>query len=270
MTRMARPVQSIRVQPVSSLERLRGRLTSGNVGDRVVYWGYVMAPVAVLVQGASHLTNVLVFDGDISTFSADEDGNTFAWASSVATYTAALMAFALAFLDRRRRGRMLVLAALLAFFSLDDILRVHEWVEGQAVERLETLLSFDPEYGRLIWPLLFFPMLATAFIVLWQLSRTLAGEPARAIRIGLGLLVLGVLAEAASAAIHVEERFAGGFIDGLEVAVEEGAELAGWILIATALTATVVQALRSNTRPRHPASTDLFSSERDSVPKQAV
>jgi hypothetical protein len=99
---------------------------------------------------------------------------------------------------------LLELAALLAFFSLDDILRVHEWAMGEAVERLESLLSLDLEYGRLFWPVPFFPMLVTAFILLWQLSRTVAVEPARAIRIGLGLLALGVLAEAASAAIHVE------------------------------------------------------------------
>jgi hypothetical protein len=264
---MAGPVQSMRVQPVSSLERLRGRLVAGNVGDRIVYWGYLLAPVAVLIQGASHLTNVLAFDGDISTFSADEDGNTFAWASSVTTYTAALMSFALAFIDRRRRGRLLVLAALLAFFSLDDILRFHEWLEGEAVERLHSFLSFDPEYGRLIWPVLLIPMLATAFIVLWQIARSVAIEPARAIRIGLGLLVLGVLAEGASAAIHVDERFAGGLVDGLEVAIEEGAELAGWILIATGLMATVVRALG---RDAASAGAEVFSSERDRVPKQAV
>jgi hypothetical protein len=265
-----RPISSVRVQPVSSVERLRGRLAAANDGDRIVYWGYLAAMVAALVQGASHLTNVLAFDGDISTFSADDDGNTFAWASSVTTYTAALMTFTLASIDRWRRGRLLVLAALLAFFSLDDILRVHEWTMGEAVERLESLVSFDLEYGRLIWPVLFFPMLVTAFTLLWQLSRTVAVEPARAIRIGLGLLALGVLAEAASAAIHVERRFAGGFIDGLEVAVEEGAELAGWMLIATGLAATVVQLLRSSTRPGRVASANRFSSEPDNVPKQTV
>ena len=55
-----------------------------------------------------------------------------------------------------------VLAALLAFFSLDDMVAIHEAV----VVRLEPVVGIREAYRRLLWPVLWFPALAGAFVLL--------------------------------------------------------------------------------------------------------
>src|SRR5215213_9189819 len=136
-------------------------------------------------------------------------------------------------------ARRLVVLSLILVFSLDDIARYHENL-GSAVRED---VGAQSGYGRLIWPIVFFPLLGTAFVLLWRLSERVYERAARFIRLGLVMLVLAVFAEAGSTVFHVGSDAEGTFPDVLEVSVEESLELAAWVLIAAAITATLCSVL---------------------------
>ncbi len=210
------------------------------LADRLLYLGIVFAVLGVAVQSLSHLGNELVFDGDIGALSADRDGNTFAWASAVATFTAGFVLFLLALSEPFRAGRLLAGAAVLAFLSLDDVVGVHERL-GTAVR--DDVFGLPTGWGRLTWPVLLLPLLALTFVVLWQVSQEAAARAGRFLRIGLGLLALAVLVEVATAPLYIGDRD-DGWPGDIEVVLEEAAELAGWILIAAGLSAIAVTRLQ--------------------------
>jgi len=93
------------------------------------------------------------------------------------------MAFFLAFLVTRGRIGLLVLAALLAFFSLDDIVAAHERI-GTIVR--EDVLGLPTGWGRVLWPLVFLSLLATTALTLWRVGGAQLPRIGDAIRTGLG------------------------------------------------------------------------------------
>jgi hypothetical protein len=133
-----------------------------------------------------------------------------------------------------------VLSQLLNYFSLDDIARFHEEI---AYSFREDVLGVQLAYGRIIWPIMFLPLLAAAFILLWRFAERTSESPGRAIRISLVMLVLAVFAEAFSTVFHVGDDPEGTLQDILQVAVEESLELAAWVLIAAAAAATLCKVL---------------------------
>lgn len=205
--------------------------------DRIVAVGFVLAVVAVAVQTVAHLANAFFFDYGIWNFDADGDGNALTWASSVATFTAALGALLLGLLPRTPRWRMVALAAVLAFLSLDDAVGVHEELTSEVVHGLDVPTSV----GRALWPMLYLPLLAFVVISLWRLAADAPQRIRGPILLGLALLAAAVAGETMSSLWWDEESRP--LIDDLEVAVEEGAELAAWILIATAFGGIVVNRL---------------------------
>ncbi len=94
-----------------------------------------------------------------------------------------------------------------------------------------------------MWIVLYLPLLVLAFAVLAALARDTDARTRRFIHVGLGLLVFAVAAESSSALTHSWGYEDGSTYDTFEVAVEEGAELAGWILVAAALAAHMSWAL---------------------------
>ena len=54
-----------------------------------------------------------------------------------------------------------VLGAILVFFSLDDTIRIHE------TSTYKAMAAITGVEHRLLWPMLWMPLLATAFLVLW-------------------------------------------------------------------------------------------------------
>lgn len=199
---------------------------------RIVFAGFAIASLAFVAQSAAHFAYVFLFDARVGQLNLDAENNAFAWASSVTTFVAALLAVAVAYLWHR--VWLLLVAAVLAVFSLDDAVQLHEelgeWANGK--------LGLPDELARVIWPALFFPLLAFVFVALWRLANR-AAKPVRVtIRLALGLLVLAIVAEASAAAWYGTGGEAETFVGALEIAIEESAELAGWILVATGLAAT--------------------------------
>jgi hypothetical protein len=193
---------------------------------------YGLAAVAFVLQASLHLVNEYAFDGAYDALNADTEGegNVFTWASSSATFAAAVFAGLLAVSSPGRRRFFGVLAGILAFFSLDDVVMVHERV---ALEILAAL-GLDSFWVRATWPVVMLPLLAFVAVGLWRLAASASPGHGRALRAGLGLLVFAVAIEVALAAVPTGGR-GWELIEPAEVAVEEAAELAGWIVIAAGL-----------------------------------
>jgi hypothetical protein len=200
------------------------------VEARTIVWTAAgVALAAVVLQSVGEVAN-FALDADIDALDADEELNVFAWASSMSTFAAAFFLFVPAVvvptLDRVR----LLVAGALAFFSLDDALSFHERLAERSVQLLDSEVSLE----RVVWPVVYLPLLAFVFVILFRMARRHPNLIGTALLVGLGLLALAVVGEVTSA-LYVEDEETWG--STIEVAVEEGAELAGWILIAGALAA---------------------------------
>jgi hypothetical protein len=209
-------------------------------------FGLAIAAITVTAQAIAHVVGVHLLDDRYLNLNADDELGLPAWMSSSATFAAAFAAFLLALMLARIDFSVLVLAGLLAFFSLDDAIVVHE----RLGEKVADLLGYGETTERLIWLILFFPLFALAAILLVQTARRLPADHARLIYLGLGLLLLAVAAELLSSVVY---EFAdverGSWPDTVEVVVEESAELAAWILIATALLAAVLMGAHDDREP---------------------
>jgi hypothetical protein len=128
----------------------------------------------------------------------------------------------------------------MALLSLDDLLAFHERV-GELADRL----GAPPELhlARLLWPAVFFPLLAGLLWALWRLARESPPGPRRSLELGALFLVAAVALELASPVLFALGYGFGSVPYELEVVAEEGAELAGWILIASGLLAKFVLSL---------------------------
>jgi hypothetical protein len=198
----------------------------------------VVAVVAATVQGLAHVIGAAAFDHSVGLIDADHDHSAFGWCSEVATFAGVPGTLILAALIPRRRRLFLGVAAALCFLSLDDAVFIHE-----RVGELDDDLGLGSSGGRLVWPALYLPLLATAVAVLLAAARESFPRAGRTLRTGLALLGTALALEASS---YVRVRLNVGFREWpfvIQIVAEEGAELAGWILIAGALTAGAVSRL---------------------------
>jgi hypothetical protein len=207
--------------------------------DRVLSGGLLVAAIAVGAQTVAHLTNSLVFDYEHWNADATADGNALSWASSVATFTAALGAVLLGLLPMTRAWRLVALGAVFAFFSLDDVIGIHETLAFVHV------FGYDPPnlLSRALWPLLYLPLFAFAIMTLWRLSARVQDRIRRTIWLGLGLFVVAFVAEAIATVWWDEGEDSRFLVDDIEVAIEEGSELGAWIVVSTAFAAIVFERL---------------------------
>jgi hypothetical protein len=213
----------------------------------VIAAGVVLAVVAVVLQTIGFFANAFFLEYGIWNLDADRDGNALAWASSVATFAAALGALLLGLLAPTGRWQMFGMAAALSFLSLDDAAAIHEKLASRTVQSLD----FPAIVGHAFWPLLYLPLLAFVVFSLWRLATNASKNIRRPMLLGIALLAAAVAAEMASSLWRSEDSRP--LVDDLEIAFEEGAELAGWILIATAVLGIVVDRLvrigKSTERP---------------------
>jgi hypothetical protein len=208
---------------------------AASLPGRILEFTVGLAVVAVAVQGIAHIVGAAAFDYSVRLIDADYDHSAFGWCSEVATFAGVPAALMLAALSPRRRPVLLFLAAVLCFLSLDDAVFIHE-----RIAELDDDVGLGSSGGRLVWPVFYLPLLAATFAVVLAVARESSPRAARTLRTGLALLVAAVLLEASS---YVLVRLGVGFREwpfAIEIVAEEGAELAGWILIAGALTAAAV------------------------------
>jgi hypothetical protein len=197
--------------------------------ETVLRVGLIAAVAAFIVQGAVHVANVAL-DRRFELLDADSDYGVFAWTSALVTAVAAVLAFVLA--ARLRRRDYLLLGAALAAFALDDLIAVHERI-GELDDELG--LPHELQLRRLVWVVVLLPLLAAAAILLWRAAREAPRRAGTLVRGGLALLVLAVAAEATTPVLFNFDWGQDSIPYETEVVFEEGAELAGWILVATGL-----------------------------------
>jgi hypothetical protein len=214
------------------------------LADRVLALGLALSLIALGVQSVLHLVNLAFLDLDVDAFNAGFDSSAFAWPTVAATAAAA---FASTLVALSTGGRSwIALALTLAFLSFDDQFGIHERASTLG-NRLGAPESWH--LGRLLWPVIFLPLLALATLLLWRLAATRPGRPGRIAQLGLGLLVAAVALEAASPLLFQAGWDQGDWPYELEVVVEEGAELVGWIWIASVLTAIACEKLAAEENP---------------------
>jgi hypothetical protein len=210
------------------------------LGERLLRIGVRLAVAAVVLQTVAHLGNELLLDDRVEGLDADIEGNVFTWASSVATFTVGVAAFLHAAAFSTRRREFGALAALAIWFSLDDAVVVHERV---ALELGEDVLGLPDYVAVRLWLLLYLPLLLVAGFLLWTVAQQLWEPAARMVRLGLYLLVASIPVEIAGAGTRWLDEEGTSVPEDLRIALEEGLELAGWILVAAGLLTAVVVAL---------------------------
>ena len=217
-----------------------------SVRPRLLRFGLAIAAITVTAQAVAHVVGVQLLDDRYLHLNADDELGLPAWVSSSATFAAAFGAFLLALLEERVDASLLVLAGMLAFFSLDDAIGVHE----RLGENVADELGYGETAQRLIWPVLFLPLFAVAAILLVRTAGRLPEQLAGLVYLGLGLLLLALAAELVSSVVYeLADVERGSWPDTVEVVVEESAELGAWILIATALLAAVSAGVREDREP---------------------
>lgn len=202
--------------------------------DRVLRAGVVLAVAGVAVQTVAHLVNLFVLDDRYSSLDVSGEHTAFAWASSIATFGAACAALLLAARpDTHSRRLMALMGVLLAYLSLDDYVEVHErlgtWTEDA--------LGLPEAVGPRIWLLVYLPVLATAALLLLWSARNAPPRARRYQAAGIALLIAATLSEGVGVLTKLLEEHGFESPHRLRAALEEGLELAGWIVLAAGLAA---------------------------------
>jgi hypothetical protein len=207
--------------------------------ETILSFTAILAAEAAAFQGVAHGLNAALLDHSVSLLDAGYDHSVFGWSGEAATFAGVPAALLLSQLRPARRRLFLLLAATLCFLSLDDAVFIHE-----RIGELDTHLGLGDSGGRLVWPVVYLPLLAGTLAMLLAAAREVGGQPSTVLMAGVGLLGAAVVLEVVSYALV---RLGYGFRDWpfvIEILVEEGAELAGWILCAGALTAAAVGSVR--------------------------
>ena len=204
--------------------------------DRLLRVGLVLAVAGTAVQTLIHLVNLFALGDRYYHLDVSAEQTAFSWASTVATFAAACAALLLAARpDTPRRGRMLLLAAALAYLSLDDFIELHErlgdWVGDE--------LGLPEAIGPRIWVIVYLPVLVAAALLLVWSALSSPPRPRRYQLAGIGLLVAAVLSEGLGVLTKLLEEHGIETPHRLRAGLEEGLELGGWILIAAGLVAVL-------------------------------
>jgi hypothetical protein len=198
----------------------------------LVLAGVFLALLAVTVQTVLYVADVYALDRRVQSFDVDREGGVATWAASVAIFSTGFVALLLGFVEPSRRLLLLVLAGATIFLSFDEYLMVHERLGLRVTEALD----LSDKYLRIAWPAIYLPLLATVAALIFYLARTSIGPARSLLGIGLVTLAAAVGLEIAGLALDLipslPER---GYLYTAQITLEEGAELAGWILLTTGL-----------------------------------
>ena len=147
-------------------------------------------------------------------------------------FSTGLVALLLSFVEPSRRLRLLVLGGAVIFLSFDEYLMVHERLGLEVTGALD----LSDKYLRVAWPAIYLPLLATVAALVFQLAQKSRDPARRLLVVGLVTLAGAVGLEIAGLALDLITRLPErGYLYTAQIALEEAAELAGWILLTTGL-----------------------------------
>jgi hypothetical protein len=212
------------------------------VADRILLWGPRLALVAAAISLAATVRPDGLLDWDLD---PSGEGNAFAWASTVATFAAAFASLLLALAVPAQQWRFALLSVCFAYLSLDDMTMMHERLGARLWQ--ETLNLPENVAGQLEL-LLYAPLFVAAIWIVWSLHRTIPSEYRVVLISGVALLGAAVACEFIGIVTRRIAENGTRFVNTGRVGVEEAAELAGWVLVAVALTALACEALASSPR----------------------
>jgi hypothetical protein len=195
------------------------------VGHEVV-WA-VVASSLLLSQTLLYLVGKFVFGTRL--LHADTATAFATWAGTAAVGLAALSGLALALFGWRARVTA-PMAAVFGFLALDEAVEVHERL---ARRLLEAVGGDSADAGR-VWPILYGPLVAFGAVLLLKAVGDAERRSRRLGWIGLGCLGAALLTEVTWAAVRSDSAY-GGTAHHVAIVLEEGLELAGWLLIGLAL-----------------------------------
>ncbi len=219
------------------------RLSSAEPLEATLRAGRWCAVAGGLVLLSVHFFNAFVLDGAVTALDANQDGTPLAWASAVAIWTVAVAALVAATMRTGPLRELLFLACATAFFSLDDMIGVHERLAKMLVLQYGVM---DPWDGAL-FPLVYLPLFAVSAVLILRVARSGTSATFRDAVVGLSLLVAAVALQTLSAPWSADTNLLLTVVGG----IEESMKLAGWILIASAtlvvMLANVVRRATSST-----------------------
>jgi hypothetical protein len=190
---------------------------------RINLVGLWLAAAVAAALVITHLINAWALDRDVGILDAGSGGSVLERVGTVAIALAAANAAVWA-LWRESVVPHGVVAVLLTLVCIDDALGLHEDLGG--------------------WKLAYLPILGAVFILLWMHASSHTGA-GFLIHLGLVLLafsfVYGELAERTSTRYNWERGDVG---YELKIVGKDATEVAGWVLIASGLTATTVSVRR--------------------------
>lgn len=211
-----------------------------SIADRLFGATVGLAIVAAGVVTLGGIVNHLAFDDRILDLDPGLEISLNNWITVVASFSAALAAALHAFIVPARRHWFVVLTAIFALLSLDDLAQIHERVAENLDGRLGPLPDIVADHAETV---IFAPVFAAAFLIGWALAREISARAGRFLRLGLMLLLASVVIDLGSTITTELEDEGTAWPQATRIAVEEGLEVSGWIFVSATLTILVCLAL---------------------------
>jgi hypothetical protein len=205
--------------------------------SRLVAAGIWLAIGFVAVQSLADMVNEYLLAQPRGDLNPGREGNVFTWASASASYAGGIAAFLHAALSVRRRIEFALIGAVLVYFSADDLLQLHE----QANDALRGAVPGALENGLDV--LLFAPIFGALLVALVRVRDAVPTAARMLVGAAVACLLLSVVFDEVIG--EVTRRLYDRGIDWpghFKGVFEEGLELGGVLLLATAMAAAVVAA----------------------------
>lgn len=233
-------------------------LRHGSAARSLAVPALVAVPLTLLLaQTAAYALGATVWDWRVAGLDLDLEASWFGKASALLTLAAGLVVLAGALATTLGTRTRLALGAALVFLGVDDLLAIHERIGW----RVANAVGGGDDVLRLAWPIAYLPFVVLVAVLLLRARPGLTRHETRAIVVALGLLAFAVVAEVVGFGLKelgYRNRTAP---DVVEVALEEGAEIAGWALVLEVLWLAAVREgalaglpawLRGGSRPASP------------------
>ncbi len=236
-------------------------------GDQVLRAGWRLT--ALLAGGVVvvHLFGVYLLDRRIEIILADQERSIVTWLSSSAAVGVALAALLALLFGAGRAPLLAVIAAGTAALSFDEAAEIHERL-GPALGRV---LGTSEETGERLQLVALLPVLGPVTLAVAGVAFGAAGRTRRCLLAGLGTLVAAIAIEQAlGSATNALEEAGTVWPDVIRTALEEAAEVAGWVLLATGLFALALGALDRGNAGREGGEGSFTSSDRRTADRSSA
>lgn len=201
---------------------------------RVSRAGVVLTAGVAVGVVVLHLVGVFLLDRRLELVLADQERNLITWLSSSAAVAVAVGALVALVLRASHRPALAVVAAGSAFLSFDEAIELHERLGPELAE----LLGASEATGDRLQLVTIAPVLGAVFLGAGLLALRAPPDVRRLLVAGLVALVGAVAIEQVLGGLtNALEASGPDWPDVLRVALEEAAEVTGWLLLATGILA---------------------------------